>query len=86
MDSLRQKTITKISEEKVVRMVFGENKPYLYIEKQKNVHVIGGHSHDFCQYVKFEVSRQDILEAVWVEILCWGDMGMKSMMKSTDES
>lgn len=67
-------------------MVFGENKPYLYIEKQKNVHVIGGHSHDFCQYLKLEMSKQDILEAVWVEILCWGEMGMKSMMKSIVES
>lgn len=75
MDSPRQKTTTKISEERVVRMVFSENKPYLYIEKQKNVHVVGGHSHDFCQYLKLEMKkiqpRQDILEAVWVEILCW---------------
>lgn len=60
MDSLRWKTITKIYEERVVWMVFGENKPYLYIEKQKNVHVFGGHSHDFCQYLKLEMSRQDI--------------------------
>lgn len=67
-------------------MVFGENKPYLYIEKPKNVHVVGSHSHDFCQYLKLEMSRQDILEAVWVEILCWGEMGMKSITKNIVES
>ena len=58
-------------------MVFGENKPYLYIEEQKSVHVVGGHSHDFCQYLKLEMEkiqpRQDIPQAVCVEILCWRD-------------
>lgn len=56
------------------------------MEKRKNVHMVRGHSHDFCQYLKLVMEkiqpRQDILEAVWVEILCWGEMGTKSMMKS----